>query len=102
MQNGRALGCAAEEYKADRAVVLAAVMQNGYAMQFASDELLLESTFAPKAKQCYYILKVSMLSGRCTVVCACDQENTEAIVKECCGRLGMDRSGKEALVHGTE
>eukprot|EP00971_Amphidinium_carterae_P270136 5359574-Amphidinium_carterae.1 len=43
-----------------------------------------------------------MLSGRYTVVCADDDESAEDIVEECCGRLGMERSGKEALVHGTE
>eukprot|EP00971_Amphidinium_carterae_P214586 4258323-Amphidinium_carterae.1 len=43
-----------------------------------------------------------MLSGRYTVVCGNDKDLAENIVKECCGRLGMYRSGKEALVHGTE
>ena len=38
-QNGRALQFASEELRADRAVVLAAVRQNGSALQFASDEL---------------------------------------------------------------
>eukprot|EP00971_Amphidinium_carterae_P290644 5771641-Amphidinium_carterae.1 len=43
-----------------------------------------------------------MLSGRSTVVCAYDSENSEQIVDQCCSLLGMERSGKEALIQGTE
>eukprot|EP00971_Amphidinium_carterae_P110326 2185863-Amphidinium_carterae.1 len=66
--NGMALEMAAEECKADCEIVWAAVQQNPDALQDAADELLLDSTFASKAKQEWYILKVSMLSARSTVV----------------------------------
>eukprot|EP00971_Amphidinium_carterae_P090945 1800071-Amphidinium_carterae.1 len=43
-----------------------------------------------------------MLSGRSTVLCASDVENAEEIVDRCCRKMAMQRSGNEALVHGTE
>eukprot|EP00971_Amphidinium_carterae_P156647 3105193-Amphidinium_carterae.1 len=43
-----------------------------------------------------------MLSGRSTVVMSTAFHNVEQIVERCCRRLGMDRSGNEKLVHGTE
>jgi uncharacterized protein YoaH (UPF0181 family) len=39
MQNGEALKYASDELRADKKVVLAAVMQNGEALKYASDEL---------------------------------------------------------------
>eukprot|EP00971_Amphidinium_carterae_P107344 2126680-Amphidinium_carterae.1 len=47
---------------------MAAVKQTRLAIHFAADELLLDSTFAPEAKQGFHILHISMLSGRSTVV----------------------------------
>ena len=38
-QDGKALKCASEEMRGDRAIVLAAVKHNGSALQFASDAL---------------------------------------------------------------
>eukprot|EP00971_Amphidinium_carterae_P243955 4844316-Amphidinium_carterae.1 len=103
-QNGHALDYASEECKADHGIVLAAVQQCGMALGFAADELLLDSTFAPEAKQDWYILKVSMLSGRSTVVLQDDNHGLsifiEDIVRRCCKRLGIERSGTEKLVHG--
>eukprot|EP00971_Amphidinium_carterae_P239092 4746181-Amphidinium_carterae.1 len=43
-----------------------------------------------------------MLSGRSTVLCADDSKNAKQIIDRCCSRLGMERSGNEKLVHGTE
>eukprot|EP00971_Amphidinium_carterae_P274136 5440586-Amphidinium_carterae.1 len=65
-RNGTALKFAAMECKADRGIVLAAAQQNPEALTFAAEELLLDSTFAPEAKQHFYMLQISMLSGRST------------------------------------
>eukprot|EP00971_Amphidinium_carterae_P275440 5465171-Amphidinium_carterae.1 len=101
-QNSHALEYAAEECKADPEIVLAAVQQCWQGLQYAADGLLLDSTFAPEAKEMFYILKISMLSGRYTVVCACDDMDAEDIVEQCCRRLAITQSGNEKLVHGTE
>eukprot|EP00971_Amphidinium_carterae_P289869 5755871-Amphidinium_carterae.2 len=43
-----------------------------------------------------------MLSGRSTVAASRGGfDNVEQILNQCCGHLGMDRSGNEKLVHGT-
>eukprot|EP00971_Amphidinium_carterae_P183703 3646640-Amphidinium_carterae.1 len=102
-QNGDALNCSAEGCKADRAMVLAAVQQNPPAICSASDELLLDSTFAPKAKQPWYILKVSMLSGRSIVVMASGDEGwAYHILERCCSRLQIQKTATPTLLHGTE
>eukprot|EP00971_Amphidinium_carterae_P302134 6002522-Amphidinium_carterae.1 len=132
-ESGRALQYAAEECKADREIVLEAVQQNGYALAYAgeeckadreiawtavqedplsigyaADELLLDSTFASEAKQDWYILHISLLSGRSTVVMSegdaedLVNDSAEAIVGRCCSRLQIQRRGGETLVHGTE
>eukprot|EP00971_Amphidinium_carterae_P188188 3735329-Amphidinium_carterae.1 len=66
--NGKALGYAAEECNADRAIVLEAVGHDPDAIQYAVDELLLDSTLGPEAKRCWHILHISLLSGRSTGV----------------------------------
>eukprot|EP00971_Amphidinium_carterae_P290915 5776991-Amphidinium_carterae.1 len=101
-KNGWALQYAAEECKADRQIVLEAVEQNPDALRYASDELLLDSTFASEAKKHWCILKVSMLSGRLTVVMASGDDQAEDIVGRCCHRLTIHKSGQESLVHWTE
>eukprot|EP00971_Amphidinium_carterae_P143327 2839631-Amphidinium_carterae.1 len=100
---GCALYHAAEACKADREIVLVAVQQNPDAIRHAVDELLLDSTFASEEKQSWYILKVSLLSGRSTVVMSSlfGRDSAAVVVSDCCRRLGMDRSGNETLIHGT-
>eukprot|EP00971_Amphidinium_carterae_P074136 1465199-Amphidinium_carterae.1 len=106
--SGWALRYATEECQADHEIVLAAVQQDPDAIEWASDGLLLDSTFAPDAKSSWYILKVYVLSGRSTVVCACDEDevrdgqDAEMIVERCCMRLMIFRTGNEKLVHGAE
>eukprot|EP00971_Amphidinium_carterae_P264842 5253318-Amphidinium_carterae.1 len=101
-QNWFVLQLAVEECKADHQIVLAAVQQSGMALGLAADELLLDSTFAPEAKQDWHILKVSMLSSRSTVVMADGDFNADVIVGRCCSRLQIQKTGTTALVHGTE
>eukprot|EP00971_Amphidinium_carterae_P235466 4672862-Amphidinium_carterae.1 len=45
-----------------------------------------------------------MLSGRSTVVCTCvtAEKDAEQIIDQCCSRLAIQRSGKEALIHGNK
>eukprot|EP00971_Amphidinium_carterae_P288412 5726012-Amphidinium_carterae.1 len=57
---------ASEELKGDWAIVLKAMEQDGCALVYASDELLLDSAFASDAKKQGIILKLSLLSGRYT------------------------------------
>eukprot|EP00971_Amphidinium_carterae_P238808 4740701-Amphidinium_carterae.1 len=80
----------------------AAVQRNPNAILIASDELLLDSTFAPEEKRDFYILKISMLSGRSLVVLAASWDSTESVVEKCCDRFGIRRRGTERLVYGTE
>eukprot|EP00971_Amphidinium_carterae_P323248 6423990-Amphidinium_carterae.1 len=126
-KNGAALQCATEECKADPEIALAAVQEYGLALQYATekckadrhivqaavekdvsaithaaDELLLDSTFAPEVKRDFCILKISLLSGRSTVVMARDYSDFTIIVGRFCRRLGLDRRGTEALIHGAE
>eukprot|EP00971_Amphidinium_carterae_P170830 3385612-Amphidinium_carterae.1 len=101
-QDGDALKYAAEDCKADHEIVQAAVQQDRYAIQYAADELLLDVTFAPEAKRGFYMLKVSLLSGRSTVVMSDGDNNAETIIEHCCRRLTIHESGKEPLIHGTE
>eukprot|EP00971_Amphidinium_carterae_P067457 1335825-Amphidinium_carterae.1 len=65
---GPILRCAAEALRADREVVLAAVQQHEGAIEYAADCLLEDPTFATTAKSKFYLLKLTMLSGRSTVV----------------------------------
>jgi len=83
--------------------MLAAVQQSRGAIHYASEELLLDGTFAPEAKEDYYIVKISLLSGRSAVVLSEGLGNAEGFIRDwCCSRLGITSSGTEALVHGTE
>eukprot|EP00971_Amphidinium_carterae_P238149 4727922-Amphidinium_carterae.1 len=88
--------------KCDREIVWAAVEKEARVLKFAADELLLDSTFAPEAKNGYYIVKISLLSGRSTCLVAAGYDNADSIVGACCRRLGRGRSGTEALIYGTE
>eukprot|EP00971_Amphidinium_carterae_P342433 6481738-Amphidinium_carterae.3 len=65
----------------------AVVLSSGESEYYAANELLLDSTFASETLPDWYILKVSMLSGRSTVVFA-------GISRSGCGIL--------ALIYGIE
>eukprot|EP00971_Amphidinium_carterae_P300397 5968671-Amphidinium_carterae.1 len=90
-QSAHALRHAAEECTADREIVMAAVRHDPNFIRFAADELLLDSTFAPEAKRDLHILKVSMLSGRSTVVMSGGRRSVENIIGDCCGRLAIQK-----------
>eukprot|EP00971_Amphidinium_carterae_P014903 294318-Amphidinium_carterae.1 len=69
-QDGCALQYATEALRADREVVLLAVQPYPYVVQYAADCLLEDPTFATDAKRWHHLLKLTMLSGRSTVVAA--------------------------------
>eukprot|EP00971_Amphidinium_carterae_P126993 2515983-Amphidinium_carterae.1 len=48
------------------------------------------------------MLKISMLSGRCSVLAAFGCEGAQTIVGRCCRRLGIHESGIESHVQGAE
>eukprot|EP00971_Amphidinium_carterae_P251610 4994827-Amphidinium_carterae.1 len=65
-QNGEALEHAADCYKHDREIVLAAVCQNEWALRLASDALLSDPTFAVEAKEQHYLLQSCCLARKTT------------------------------------
>eukprot|EP00971_Amphidinium_carterae_P047365 933198-Amphidinium_carterae.1 len=91
-QSGSALMYATEALRADRDVVLAAMQQSASAIRFAADEMLEDPTFATEAKTRHYLLKVTMLSGRSTVVAA-GYELAYGVLVRCRERLGLADDG---------
>eukprot|EP00971_Amphidinium_carterae_P153086 3034528-Amphidinium_carterae.1 len=67
-QNGYALKYAAQVFWSDREVVQAAVQQDTDALEDAADVLLEDPSFATEAKGEFRLLKLTMLSGRSTVL----------------------------------
>eukprot|EP00971_Amphidinium_carterae_P230803 4580171-Amphidinium_carterae.1 len=101
--DGSALEFATEALRADREVVLAAVQENVDALEDAMAELLEDPTFAPEAKDEFYLLKITMLSGRSTVVAA-QLYHIVPNVLDKCHRAGLvdDRNRIMELWHGSE
>eukprot|EP00971_Amphidinium_carterae_P294251 5842367-Amphidinium_carterae.1 len=92
-KNGYTLQYATEALRADREVVQAAVQQNEYTLRYAADALLEDPTFATKAKEEFHLLKLTMLSGRSTVVAAKDDENVDYVLDQARERLGLPDDG---------
>eukprot|EP00971_Amphidinium_carterae_P120956 2396110-Amphidinium_carterae.1 len=88
-----ALKHAADSLKADRDVVLAAVQQDSDALPYAADYLLEDPSFATEAKREFHLLKVTMLSGRSTVVAVLGLWNVKRVLDECRRRLGLADDG---------
>eukprot|EP00971_Amphidinium_carterae_P007815 154753-Amphidinium_carterae.1 len=51
------LKAASAEVQGDRALVLKAVEANPYALQYAADDLLADTEFAPHARSLFYFIK---------------------------------------------
>eukprot|EP00971_Amphidinium_carterae_P019573 385370-Amphidinium_carterae.1 len=101
-RNGCALEYASEAVRADREVVEEAVRQDEDALRWAADELLEDASFATEEKRPLYLLKVTMLSGRSTVVAAAGPWSVEAVLNECRRRLGLRVAGaRMELWHGS-
>eukprot|EP00971_Amphidinium_carterae_P233097 4626763-Amphidinium_carterae.1 len=43
-----------------------------------------------------------MLSGRSTVAVSTGLDTFEKMLNKCCGGLGLERTGNEKFIHGTE
>eukprot|EP00971_Amphidinium_carterae_P062984 1246502-Amphidinium_carterae.1 len=101
-----ALAFAAEGCRSDREIVLAAVRQDASALEWASDELLVDTSFAIEAKKSHHILKISMMSGRQAIVVSwmnLDYRGyetelvTERVLQKCCEKLGVSSTGSMCL-----
>eukprot|EP00971_Amphidinium_carterae_P133877 2652636-Amphidinium_carterae.1 len=107
-KDGYTLRYASEALRADREVVQAAVQQHVNALEFAEDCLLEDPTFATEAKRFFHLIKLTMLSGRSTVVVATlsarfGQSDAEVVLHICRERLGVDVDGSTMeLWHGLE
>eukprot|EP00971_Amphidinium_carterae_P107949 2137024-Amphidinium_carterae.1 len=102
-QDGDALQYAAEDLKGDHAIVLAAVEKFWCALKYAADALLLDDEFASEAKRNGLILKIYMASGRYTCQFVEPQfETTEHILATVCEALGIPSTGNEVLLSGTD
>eukprot|EP00971_Amphidinium_carterae_P282605 5610415-Amphidinium_carterae.1 len=76
---------------------------NGDALQWAANELIEDPTFATEAKSNRYLLKLTMLSGRSTVVAAEDDDYVELVLDKARERLGLPDDGATMEVwHGSE
>eukprot|EP00971_Amphidinium_carterae_P166003 3290482-Amphidinium_carterae.1 len=74
-------------------MVLAAMQRDVRALRLAADEMLEDPTFATEAKRQLYLLKLTMLSGRSTVVAASWSWSVEAVLDQCRNRLGLADEG---------
>mmetsp|Transcript_47148 Transcript_47148/g.86535 ORF Transcript_47148/g.86535 Transcript_47148/m.86535 type:complete len:199 (-) Transcript_47148:58-654(-) len=101
-QNGFALQHAAECCKSNREIVLRAVEQTPDALYHAADMFLEDNSFALEAKLAFFVLKVTMLSGRSTFVVSRGILDLEDILVRSCERLGVTRTGHEVLFHGVD
>jgi len=103
-QDWQALEWASAPCRSARPIVVAGVAQDSMALKWAEDELLEDETFAVEAKLDFFILKITLLSGRTTFVASPVElrELREAVLPRCCQRLGMARGGHEVLVNGAD
>eukprot|EP00971_Amphidinium_carterae_P119006 2357570-Amphidinium_carterae.1 len=92
-KHGGALSYATEALRADREVVQAAVQQEAAALRWVADEMLEDPSFAPEAKRKFHLLKVTLLSGRSTVVAAWDGWHVNNVYAQCRRRLGLADDG---------
>eukprot|EP00971_Amphidinium_carterae_P059131 1169286-Amphidinium_carterae.1 len=67
---------------------------------WASDELKEDSSFAVEAKKSCRIVKISMMSGRQTLICfrMTDIVGTEEALGDCCRKLGVSSTVSMCLV----
>eukprot|EP00971_Amphidinium_carterae_P086559 1712915-Amphidinium_carterae.1 len=97
-----ALSEASIELRSDRAIVLVALQQTSGALHYASDELLLDVSFAVDEKRWYHILRISNLSGQQAVVAVSGDDTVDKVLNEYCRRREILRIRGMRLIHGTE
>mmetsp|Transcript_34400 Transcript_34400/g.77006 ORF Transcript_34400/g.77006 Transcript_34400/m.77006 type:complete len:333 (-) Transcript_34400:19-1017(-) len=103
-QHWLSLEWAAEPCRNDRQIVSTAVRTARNALIWAADGLLEDTTFARDAKKEYYILRISLLSGRYTVVPSCMalNETADQVIRTCFKRLNLPSRGGAKLVYGSD
>eukprot|EP00971_Amphidinium_carterae_P204167 4051532-Amphidinium_carterae.2 len=105
-QDGIALRWASAACRKDRELVLAAIQENFEALEYAADDLLEDDSFATEAKRQHVMLRITLLSGRCTVLALPwpGIETTEQVIAMCCERMeGVGREGMAVqLWHGVD
>jgi len=105
-QAGHALEYAAEELTGDSEIVSSAVAKTAFAYRFAADKLIQDASFAAHARRMLLIFKITLLSGRSCYVTRSPGlrlgDNRECLLRQSCKRLGMERTGNEELLHGTD
>mmetsp|Transcript_63025 Transcript_63025/g.117221 ORF Transcript_63025/g.117221 Transcript_63025/m.117221 type:complete len:224 (-) Transcript_63025:34-705(-) len=106
-QKGDVLQYAAEELKADPEIVLAAISHSMDSLKFAADSLLEDEAFAVEARTRHYFFKVLALSGRSCIVAmdAVDFDDygmKPRLLRATCDKLGLQRTGSEVLLYGTD
>eukprot|EP00971_Amphidinium_carterae_P301780 5995646-Amphidinium_carterae.1 len=77
----------------DREVIQAAVQEDARALLWAADEMLEDPSFATEAKKECHLLKLTMLSGRSTVVAVLPVWDIKIVLYECRRRLGLAEDG---------
>mmetsp|Transcript_56574 Transcript_56574/g.104715 ORF Transcript_56574/g.104715 Transcript_56574/m.104715 type:complete len:240 (+) Transcript_56574:80-799(+) len=101
-QNALALPWSSDTLRGDPEIILAAVMQCPHiAFQYAPHSLLEDPSFAPEAKRRFYLLKISMLSGRSCCMIALCRDSTWILIRECCRKLKLPHTGTEQLLCGS-
>mmetsp|Transcript_49969 Transcript_49969/g.116764 ORF Transcript_49969/g.116764 Transcript_49969/m.116764 type:complete len:108 (+) Transcript_49969:70-393(+) len=70
-------------------------------LRYSSDELLEDESFEPVLKRHFYMMKISMLSGRYTLVAATREESVSSVISEARRRLRLEPgSVKPKLLQG--
>mmetsp|Transcript_10478 Transcript_10478/g.18927 ORF Transcript_10478/g.18927 Transcript_10478/m.18927 type:complete len:197 (+) Transcript_10478:21-611(+) len=100
-QDGNALEWAADACRSDREIVLTAVKQTWHALNWTADELVEDRNFAIEVKKCGYLLKITMMSGRTTLITSGFYEFARDVVQRCCFKLGVAYRGNEQLYSGS-
>eukprot|EP00971_Amphidinium_carterae_P301185 5983769-Amphidinium_carterae.1 len=122
---GDALEYATEALRADGEIVLTAVQKDGWALKyttqvqqnsnallFTASCLLEDPTFATEAKEVFFLLRLTMLSGRSTVVAAgpayqhewyYENWHVDVVLAKCRTNLGLTDDGATMeLWHGSD
>mmetsp|Transcript_43452 Transcript_43452/g.100073 ORF Transcript_43452/g.100073 Transcript_43452/m.100073 type:complete len:178 (+) Transcript_43452:126-659(+) len=92
-QNGHALQYAAEECQRDRETVLAAVESNHFALEYVADRFLEDETFAAEARKQFYFFKIYASSGQSCTIALSRFNGKEFLLRKACQKLGVQRAG---------
>mmetsp|Transcript_68446 Transcript_68446/g.127734 ORF Transcript_68446/g.127734 Transcript_68446/m.127734 type:complete len:221 (-) Transcript_68446:87-749(-) len=89
-----------ETCRNNREIMQAAITGTEHYFKFASDELLEDSTFAPKTRMEFFLLKITMLSGQSAIVCAKGRDTLSWILQDCCSKLEVEKTESAELLNG--